>query len=48
MKTAGLLSQELSSVTLGNPEMDRNHRTQCTKLAYKGHTGILKMLHILY
>lgn len=26
-KTAGLLSQDLSSVTLSGPEMDGNHRT---------------------
>lgn len=47
MRTAGLFSQDLSSVTPGSPERDKKHRTQCTKLAYKGHTGILKMLHIL-
>uniref|UniRef100_A0AC11E8U0 Zinc and ring finger 2 n=1 Tax=Ovis aries TaxID=9940 RepID=A0AC11E8U0_SHEEP len=48
----------LSSVRLSNAEVDNHignkscwredncHRTQCTRHAFKGHTGILKMLHI--
>lgn len=57
-KNAGTLSQKSKFCETQYAEMDNHtgkknptredscHRTQCTKHAYKGHTGILKMLHI--